>query len=127
MKNGGRKVSTDWAVPFPLLEQALAVSARAIEKHGAPPPITYGHAGNGHPHQNFIAKDPSDLRLINAAIEDTLLHVISIGGTVSAEHGLGKLKQAWLGLQLSERQIAVMRAIKNTLDPTGMFAPGNVL
>ncbi|MEO5904378.1 MAG: FAD-linked oxidase C-terminal domain-containing protein, partial [Gemmatimonadaceae bacterium] len=85
------------------------------------------HAGNGHPHQNFIAKDPSDLRLINAAIEDTLLHVISVGGTVSAEHGLGKLKQAWLGLQLSERQIAVMRAIKNTLDPTGMFAPGNVL
>jgi len=127
MKNGGRKVSTDWAVPYPLLEQALAVSAAAVEKQGAPPPITYGHAGNGHPHQNFIAKDPADLRLINAAIEETLLHVIGVGGTVSAEHGLGKLKQAWLGLQLSQRQIAVMRAIKNTLDPSGMFAPGNIL
>lgn len=127
INNGGRKVSTDWAVPYRLLEQALAVSAAAVAKFGAPPPVTYGHAGNGHPHQNFIASDASELGVINSAIEETLAHVIGVGGTVSAEHGLGKLKQKWLGLQLSERQIAVMQAIKNTLDPTGMFAPGNVL
>ena len=65
--------------------------------------------------------------MINAAIEETLSSVIRMGGTVSAEHGLGKLKQAWLGLQLSQRQIAVMQAIKNALDPSGLFAPGNVL
>jgi D-lactate dehydrogenase (cytochrome)/glycolate oxidase len=50
-----------------------------------------------------------------------------MGGTVSAEHGLGKLKQKWLSLQLSPRQIAMMRAMKSTLDPVGMFSPGNVL
>ncbi len=127
MKNGGRKVSTDWAVPYNRLREALAASKEAIERHGAPAPVTYGHAGNGHPHQNFIAENPADLRIINAAIEDTLAHVIKMGGTVSAEHGLGKLKRPWLDLQLSQRQIAVMRAIKNTLDPSGMFAPGNVL
>ena len=127
IKNGGRKVSTDWAVPYPLLGAALDFSAAAIKRHRAPAPVTYGHAGNGHPHQNFIAIDAGDLQTINGAIEETLSHVIRMGGTVSAEHGLGKLKQAWLGLQLSERQIAVMRAIKNTLDPSGLFAPGNVL
>lgn len=127
MKNGGRKVSTDWAVPFARLREALEASAAAVKRHGAPEPVTYGHAGNGHPHQNFIAANPDELQIINKAVEDTLRFVIGIGGTVSAEHGLGKLKQAWLSLQLSERQIAVMRAIKHTLDPSGLLAPGNVL
>lgn len=127
MKNGGRKISTDWAVPYPRLREALAISEAAIARHGAPMPVTYGHAGNGHPHQNFIAENPEAIRVITSAIEETLKRVIEMGGTVSAEHGLGKLKQAWLGLQLSRRQIDVMRAIKNTLDPTCMFAPGNVL
>ena len=54
---GGRKVSTDWAVPYPRLRDALSFSAGAVERHGAPTPVTYGHAGNGHPHQNFIAED----------------------------------------------------------------------
>lgn len=127
MQNGGRKISTDWAVPYTRLREALAISEAAIAKHGAPMPVTYGHAGNGHPHQNFIAEDAGAIKVITGAIEETLTLVIAMGGTVSAEHGLGKLKQAWLGLQLSPRQIDIMRAIKNTLDPASMFAPGNVL
>jgi glycolate oxidase len=127
MKNGGRKVSTDWAVPYSRLSDALEASKNAIERNGAPAPVTYGHAGNGHPHQNFIAHNPDELRVINAAIEETLRCVIQMGGTVSAEHGLGKLKQAWLGLQLSPRQVEIMRAMKQTLDPSGLFSPGNVL
>lgn len=127
MKNGGRKISTDWAVPYPRLREVLAISEAAIARHGAPMPVTYGHAGNGHPHQNFIAENPEAIKVITGAIEETLKRVIEMGGTVSAEHGLGKLKQVWLGLQLSPRQIDIMRAIKYSLDPTGMFAPGNVL
>ncbi|MEO5588398.1 MAG: FAD-linked oxidase C-terminal domain-containing protein, partial [Gemmatimonadaceae bacterium] len=124
---GGRKVSTDWAVPFELLGEALRESAAAIDRHGAPQPITYGHAGNGHPHQNFIGEDADALTRIHGAIEDTLKHVISMGGTVSAEHGLGKLKREWLTLQLQPRQIAMMRAMKTVLDPTGILSPGNIL
>lgn len=127
IRNGGRKVSTDWAVPYAKLSDALDASRQAVERNGAPHPVTYGHAGNGHPHQNFIAHNADELRAINRAVEDTLRCVIQMGGTVSAEHGLGKLKQAWLGLQLSPRQIAIMRAMKQTLDPQGLFSPGNVL
>lgn len=90
-------------------------------------PVTYGHAGNGHPHQNFIGENPDALQRIQVAIDETLRCVIRMGGTVSAEHGLGKLKRSWLGLQLKPRQIAVMQAMKNALDPAGMFSPGNVL
>jgi len=124
---GGRKVSTDWSVPYRRLGEALAASRAAVERHGAPPPVTYGHAGNGHPHQNFIAEDASALGRVNAAVEETLESIVRMGGTVSAEHGLGKLKRSWLGLQLSPRQIGLMRGIKNALDPTGLFAPGNIL
>lgn len=126
-KAGGRKVSTDWAVPYEKLTAALAESDRAIAKHAAPKPITYGHAGNGHPHQNFIAENPESLSRINSAIDETLHRVIELGGTVSAEHGLGKLKRHWLPLQSTPRQIEVMKALKHTLDPKGILAPGNIL
>ncbi len=124
---GGRKVSTDWAVPPNLLHDALVASREAVERHGAAMPITYGHAGNGHPHQNFIAEDAESLRRIYAAVEETLHKVIAMGGTVSAEHGLGKLKRDWLHLQFSPRQIELMRAMKNMLDPKGILSPGNIL
>ena len=123
---GGRKVSTDWAVPYARLGDALRESALAIQRHRAPQPVTYGHAGNGHPHQNFIAEDASSLARINAAVHETLERIIAMGGTVSAEHGLGKIKRHWMPLQLSQLQIDVMRQIKNALDPGGLFAPGNI-
>lgn len=125
--NGGRKVSTDWAVPYRLLGDALDASAAACRTFGAPEPVTYGHAGNGHPHQNFIAEDASALRKIYDAVEDTLNRVIALGGTVSAEHGLGKLKRDWLMLQVPPRQVEAMRALKHSLDPRGLLSPGNIL
>jgi FAD/FMN-containing dehydrogenase len=126
-RDGGRKVSTDWSVPFRRLPEALEASRRASEKHGAPLPVTYGHAGNGHPHQNYIAESAAALAAVNAAVAETLDTVFRMGGTFSAEHGVGKLKKAWLHRQLSPEQVAVMKAMKNTLDPRGMFGPGNVL
>jgi FAD/FMN-containing dehydrogenase len=89
--------------------------------------VIYGHAGNGHPHENFIAEDADDLRKIEAAVEATLQHVLSHGGTVSAEHGIGKLKRKWLPLQATPLQIGVMRSVKHELDPLGILAPGNIL
>jgi FAD/FMN-containing dehydrogenase len=123
---GGRKVSTDWAVPFRRLPDALDFARKAADKHRITPAVTYGHAGNGHPHQNFVAQDADDLARITAAVDDTIRHVLALGGTVAAEHGLGKLKRKWLGVQLTPMQLDVMRALTGAIDPRGMFAPGNV-
>jgi FAD/FMN-containing dehydrogenases len=87
MQNGGRKISTDWAVPYPRLREALAISEAAIIKRGAPMPVTYGHAGNGHPHQNFIAENPEAIKIITEAIEETLKQVILMGGTFQQNTG----------------------------------------
>ncbi len=124
---GGRKVSTDWAVPHERLAEAIGNARALVDDAGLEQPAIYGHAGNGHPHQNFIARDAEELRLVESVVEETLRRVISLGGTVAAEHGIGKLKRRWLPLQLTPLQISMMRAIKRELDPTGILAPGNIL
>jgi FAD/FMN-containing dehydrogenase len=124
---GGRKVSTDWAVPYRRLAAAITTARMLAEKAGIDQAVTYGHAGNGHPHQNFIANDAAELSRIESVVATTLETVIAMGGTVAAEHGIGKIKRKWLPLQLSPLQRGMMAAIKRELDPKGMFAPGNVM
>jgi glycolate oxidase len=123
---GGRKVSTDWAVPYRRLAEALDTARRAADAQRVAPPVCYGHAGNGHPHENFIAEDADELARINIAVGDTITAVLALGGTVAAEHGLGKLKRQWLAVQLSPTQLELMRSLKRLLDPHCTFAPGNV-
>ncbi len=124
---GGRKVSTDWAVPYPRLAEALTLARGFADEAGTPRGIAYGHAGNGHPHQNIIAADADELARIERVVYATLEAVIAMGGTVAAEHGIGKIKRRWLPLQASPVQQGVMRALKRELDPLGLLAPGNVL
>jgi FAD/FMN-containing dehydrogenase len=125
--NGGRKVSTDWAVPYRSLHDAIVAARAAAGRQGIAQPVIYGHAGNGHPHENFIARDASELEAVERAVTETLGHVLAAGGTVAAEHGIGKLKRRWLPLQMSDLQVRAMRSLKRELDPLGILAPGNVL
>lgn len=124
---GGRKVSTDWAVPYRRLPEAVAGARRFARDAGIAQPVIYGHAGNGHPHQNFIARDAAELSTIEKVVEQTLQQVLSLGGTVAAEHGIGKIKRRWLPLQMNALQIAMMTAVKKELDPLQLLAPGNIL
>ena len=124
---GGRKVSTDWAVPYPRLAEALHRARSIAADAGITSGIAYGHAGNGHPHQNFIAQDANELGRIEQVVEATLREVIAMGGTVAAEHGIGKLKRRWLPMQATPAQLRLMHAIKREFDPLGLLAPGNVL
>lgn len=124
---GGRKVGTDWAVPYRKLAQAITVARSIAVNHGLEPPVIYGHAGNGHPHQNFIARDATELAITEAVVEKTLQHILTLGGTVAAEHGIGKIKRRWLPLQMNALQISMMLAVKRELDPLGILAPGNIL
>ena len=64
---------------------------------------------------------------IEQVVERTLKLVIAEGGTVAAEHGVGKLKARWIPLQLGARQLGLLRAIKHELDPHGILAPGNLI
>ena len=123
---GGRKVSTDWAVPYPRLAEALGAARGAAAAHGVEIAAVFGHAGNGHPHQHFVARDAAELVRVDEAVDATLRAVLAMGGTVAAEHGIGKVKRRWLPLQLGPVQLGAMRALKAALDPLGLLGPGNV-
>jgi FAD/FMN-containing dehydrogenase len=123
---GGRKLSTDWAVPYRRLPEAVATARALAARAGVEQAVIYGHAGSGHPHENFIARDAAERDAIEGVIETTLRHVLALGGTVSAEHGIGKLKRRWLPLQATPAQLGVMRAVKRELDPMNILAPGNI-
>jgi FAD/FMN-containing dehydrogenase len=125
--SGGRKVSTDWAVPYRRLPEAIETARSLVSEAGIDEPVIYGHAGNGHPHQNFVARDARELAGIEAVVEETLRRVLALGGTVAAEHGIGKIKRRWLPLQMNALQISMMTAVKSELDPLGLLAPGNIL
>jgi FAD/FMN-containing dehydrogenase len=94
--------------------QAVAPGAR---------PVLFGHAGDGNLHVNILGLEPDDERA-----DDAVLRLVAeLGGSISAEHGIGVAKLPWLELTRSPADIAAMRAIKRALDPAGMLNPGAVL
>ena len=82
----------------------------------------FGHAADGNLHVNVTGVEPGDER-----IDDLVLTLVAeLGGSISAEHGIGTAKKKWLHLNRSPAEIAAMRAIKQALDPHGILNP-NVL
>ncbi|WP_409328509.1 FAD-binding oxidoreductase [Trujillonella humicola] len=88
-----------------------------------------GHAGDGNMHPT-ICFDPADAgqrERAFAAFDDILELGLSLGGTVTGEHGVGSLKVDWLEREVGPVSLEVHRSIKDALDPTGLLNPGKVL
>jgi FAD/FMN-containing dehydrogenase len=80
----------------------------------------FGHLGDGNLHVNVVGPDPDD-----DAVDDAVLRLVADhGGSISAEHGIGRAKAPWLGLSRSPEEQAAFRAIKRALDPAGILNPG---
>lgn len=85
--------------------------------------VLWGHLGDGNVHVNVLGADG-----VEAEIETAVLRLAaSLDGTISAEHGVGISKARHLGLIRSSEEIALLRAVKSALDPTGLMNPGVVL
>ena len=82
--------------------------------------IVFGHIGAGNLHVNVLGPDPAD----EAADEAVLRLAAASGGTISAEHGIGRAKARLLHLSRPEAEIAAMRAVRSALDPSGVLNPG---
>src|SRR4051794_35284132 len=90
---------------------------------------TFGHAGDGNLHPNFIFErgDPRAEELTEAARSDLYRAAIALGGTVTAEHGIGASRRGVLPIQVGAGTVEVMRSIKAALDPLGILNPGRVI
>lgn len=85
--------------------------------------VLFGHVGDGNLHVNVVGP-PADDEAVDGAV---LALVAAHGGSISAEHGIGRAKVRWLGLSRSPAEISAMRAIKLALDPAGLLNPGVLL
>ena len=85
--------------------------------------VMFGHAAEGNLHVNVLGLAPDDDRATDAILR----LVAAMGGSISAEHGVGRAKRAWLERQRGTDAVAAMRSIKAALDPDGVLNPGVLL
>ncbi len=121
----GGKLSEDVAVPLSRLAELVDGTVEIGARHGLEA-CSWGHAGDGISHGAFLIDraDPREVRAARAAAEDLFDLALGLGGTLSGEHGLGRLKAHRAQEALGPATVAAMRAVKAALDPEGILNPG---
>lgn len=121
----GTLLLEDVGVPLPALADLVA----GIEKIAAHREVmisVIAHAGDGNTHP-LIVFDPADTAMAQraeAAFGEIMELAIALGGTITGEHGVGRLKRPWLADQIGPEAMELNRRIKNALDPAGILNPG---
>jgi glycolate oxidase len=124
----GNLLLEDVGVPIPQLPDLV----RGIEAIAAQRDITIAvvaHAGDGntHPLVVYDAGDEAATERAGLAFGEVMDLAISLGGTITGEHGVGRLKRAWLPAYLGDDVMALTRRVKDALDPFGILNPGAIL
>ncbi len=119
------KLGTDMAVPQGCLQEVVALYHEGLDRLGLEYAI-FGHIGNNHVHVNILPSDAREYRAGKALYLEWARAVVAMGGTVSAEHGIGKLKVEFLELMYGSDGVREMRTLKRSLDPQGTLNPGNL-
>ncbi len=120
------KVGTDMAVPDVYLREMLACYRETLSEAKIEH-VIFGHIGNSHLHVNMIPEDYEQLKQAKRLYRVFSQKAVSLGGTVSAEHGIGKLKREYLRILFDEEALEQMRSIKRVLDPSLIVNPGDVV
>jgi glycolate dehydrogenase FAD-linked subunit len=121
----GGKASEDIAVPLDRLGEAIEASLEVGRRFGIPA-ASWGHAGDGNLHTTFLlaGDDERELALAPQLSEALFELALSLGGTISGEHGVGFVKRNWLERQLGPRAFELHTAIKRAFDPQNLLNPG---
>jgi D-lactate dehydrogenase (cytochrome) len=119
------KLGTDMAVP----DAHLGTILERYERDLAAAKLDYvifGHIGNNHLHVNILPRNKADYQRGRELYMAWARDVVEWGGTVAAEHGIGKLKAPMLEIMFGAAGIAQMRSVKSVFDPDGRLSPGNL-
>lgn len=119
------KLSEDVVVPRSKVPDLL-VRVDRIGEETQTRYLTYGHAGDGNLHVNFLWDDESERPRVNRSIELLMRATIELGGTLSGEHGIGVTKAAYLPLEQSSDLIDLQRDLKRVFDPKELLNPGKI-
>ncbi len=119
------KLGTDMAVPDRHLKEVMAMYHRDLEALGLEYAI-WGHVGNNHVHVNVLPRTAEEHGRTKALYLEWAKTISQLGGSVSAEHGVGKLKAGFLRVMYGDDAISQMTALKRAFDPKGLLGVGNL-
>ena len=131
-KPEGACLKHDISVPIGRLAEYLEAARRRVaELEAAARPVIFGHVGDGNLHYNIVqpvGADPARFRAEGRRITEAIYDLVSeLGGSISAEHGIGVLKKAYLGRYRHPVELELMRTLKTALDPGNILNPGKVI
>jgi FAD/FMN-containing dehydrogenase len=124
-RSGALKMNTDYAVPLAQNVPMIAYYRERLEAEFPGRYVIFGHIGDAHVHVNLFS-DPANPKHATEVLADLARKAVELGGTVSAEHGLGKRKAHLLKLQYAPEHLETMQAVKRRLDPNGILGRGTI-
>jgi glycolate oxidase len=121
------KLGEDVCIPPRALTELIR-RVRAIAAEYALEIPVFGHIGDGNLHPNILCDktNPEEMKRVAGAAREIFEATVELGGTLSGEHGIGLLKKQFMELDVGTDTLAVMRKIKDALDPLGIMNPGKV-
>ena len=119
--NGMPKVGTDLSVPNSALSEIMSLYEAAPLDN-----VLFGHIGDNHLHLNLLPKNDAQLAEAKAFYRELAARAVALGGSVSAEHGIGKIKKDYLAMMVSEETLAQFRALKRHVDPGWILGRGTL-
>ena len=121
-----RKVSTDMSVPDDAFRGLFRLYKETLKSSGLRYTI-FGHIGDNHVHVNILPRDEAEGARARELYIEFLKYAASVGGTLSAEHGVGKLKRDYLRFFYTDDQLREMAVLKKAFDPNGILGRGNII
>ena len=125
VRNKQRKIGTDMAVPDNKFESFLKFYKQKLNDSGMEY-VIFGHIGDNHLHANMLPKNDDEAKKAKHLYGRFIAQSIMLGGTISAEHGIGKLKRHYLYVMYGERYLNEMAELKKAFDPRGILGRGNM-
>jgi D-lactate dehydrogenase (quinone) len=119
------KINEDVVVPVSRIPELTDGLGSLAEKHRVRI-VSFGHAGNGNLHVNVLGED-ADLERMHACVDEVFRLVLTLQGTLSGEHGIGRSKRAFVGLEIDAPTLDLMWRLKDVFDPDGILNPGKAL
>ena len=118
------KISEDIVVPVSRIAASLDAIDRVAARHGLLI-VNFGHAGDGNIHTNVMLEE-HERKKAEQAVREILETVIGLQGSITGEHGIGISKAAYLPIEAGKDALAVMKKIKDALDPNHILNPGKI-
>jgi D-lactate dehydrogenase (cytochrome) len=123
---GLHKVGTDLAVPDGSAAELYRIY-RERRSTGGVESVLFGHAAENHLHLNFLPRSPEELARAKAIHLELAREAVRLGGSVTAEHGIGRIKRELVEIQYGPAGVEELRRVKDFLDPQGILNPGVLL